>query len=485
MDAEELSLQIIKATRDDCVDVRDVEKLFGKLLSGADIENRLELVQSLIKYLATGSSFFELDDSSQNSVIKLLSLLLDKYSIDYILQNFYSLNDLINFINLTKNNNVFKLISNLLLKISPIDILSNTELIKILITKLNDVELSLGIINSIEDFIMNLALVNNSELMKRRLLSHEIINLLMSMRNSGKDKQIVRLLDLISNVYLNFVKDGDIPTYLYSFEFKDFIQDDVMLVVCIIDFHNRVLSKIIEDNNRLCWLSDKLVNQYEYIVRLLFDQNLADHDNKSFIINEVTIFTTQLSYLPEGKYFDNLNGKYHIIDRAIDDYTYNDESISLLSKINPNYLMNKQQFLKDFAIYKVKFIPILNNLIQKESIFEIVKLKNFNTSSLKNLPSLKELFGVLVVMSSFKWSTFHLLNHLPSIMNTLLDNAFDIVEPEVFELKKQILANLIFSNTIEELGIWNSKIRETYSLMLDGKPLKDKDVQVAVYDQFS
>lgn len=420
------------------VELQRVVLLHDKVLKDPSLFND-EFVKSLISFVGT-IRFEQQEVEVQELLVKSFDVLIDRFNFDQVVE-IVSTNEIIHGFELTNNTMILSSLCKLVLKASPIDLWANTELIKVLMQKLESVE-EIGVVSIVENLILELSELG--ELIRRRLVSKEIVSMLKKLRNSSIDRK-VRLFDLISNVYLSFLHiNDDFPIdFFFQFTNEEVMNDDIMYPISILNYYNGVLTKInqrnlvwILPNLRLDPFIEMLVNDEEYIF-------------KNFIMGELTLLIGKLSHFHE--YFHQLDSRFNIVDRMVND-DFQDPTLStrLLSIVDPILLKDSSSFLNNLTL-NTKNIPIWLNLISNEEIFVQLDL---NSNSFKKIPSAEDLFVLLEKMSEFKWSSVYLLQHLPATMNQLLDS--QIINTEILNMKITILKNLLqYSSSYK---IWNDKI---------------------------
>ncbi|KAG7862016.1 hypothetical protein KL939_001037 [Ogataea angusta] len=375
----------------------------------------------------------------KNHAIDLFNEVINHYHFDTIVQEF-SLEMLISGLQ-GHNENLKILIIDIVARATPPDLVANTPFISIMLNLLADPATTIGTVGAIERSLVVLA---KGELVQRRLLSKECLDLLRKIR---ADSQVFsRCFDLCSEL-LPVMKD--LPDDLYLMPESEFSQsNDVLLNAYVVSFYNKLLDTIRFDKIDLL---DKLDEQIGYICRLYVDDTFVPEIKTLFSLEPV-VFLANLSRLDASK-FAEFDRQYKIIDHAT---SHSDEpSVFLLSNIDPRLLASKTQFLETLPLTATT-VQIFENLVSKQEIFSKLdippsKILNLSTSSFLELVRALSLYDHTVAQL-IRW---------PSVMNRLLDEYKNINNPEIWKLKMAILEQLYNRN----VDVWKEKIEQELARM--------------------
>ncbi|QPG73254.1 hypothetical protein FOA43_000562 [Brettanomyces nanus] len=392
---------------------------------------------------------------AKNASIQMLDSILDHFTFDQILSKF-NMNLLIEGLS-TDKSELRILITQIISKARPADIVANTSIVVTLFRLLANEDSSIGLVNSIQQCILILAA--NGELVRRRILSDEVTNVLLQMKQNSKVAP--RLYDLIVEL-LPIIPD--IPERLYLVTFDQFENDDDLLLnSLIISFYSNILQSAMVDA-RMKPIVDSISEQIDYITRVYIDKSFKT-ELRSFFNLEPVIFLCKLSQIAPQK-FASMDSKYHILDYAIDRYTGKDDdtSIYLLANVEPRFLETKDSFLQGFEL-KGKTTPIYNNLIKDQLLLES---KLPVTSSQIAQLEVSDFLEVIRALSSTDFGIYKLVNTWSSLIVKLL-SITDITSPDVWQAKLSILDSLYQARS--SLGVWSPKIVDAFSLMKNGRAL--------------
>lgn len=162
-------------------------------------------------------------------------------------------------------------------------------------------------------------------------------------------------------------------------------------------------------------------------------------------------------------------------------------SPSLFVRCTPALISNKNIFFqenfagKSFVGSGRLVFDVLLHLIDDETFFSLLSQNILTTENLKRL-SQDKLFQVLMQMSLYDYSVQHLLSEMPYLVSTYLVSVNrEITNPEVWELKREVLKELI-ENRSSLLGIWEPELKKCYSEMVNGRKIRDVMPAVDVTD---
>lgn len=416
------------------------------------------------------------NDEIKLDTIKIMDSILYHYSFEQIINLFFNLQVLEEGLNIG-NNSLRILITKIIKKSSPSDLIANTIFLHKLIELLNSDEISIGLTNEIEKTVIKLC--QDGELIRRRLVSQEILTLLFKLRTNYK--LLPRLLDLLAGIIPTFQENLiELPKELYIIpldEFNKLAQDDVLLITYIISFYTKLVSILnkLNKSQRDLILNNIKSEQLKYITEIYTDDEYLSNDKLFFKFEPVELLIA-LSY-NSIETFKEMNKNNLILSKMIDEYKFREESLVLISNINPILLMNSNDFIIKLRLNS-KTIMIYNNLIStRETFSKLIELNNdIKDFKIINFKLDTETFMKLILfLSNFNYSTEFLINNLSNCLNKLIDdfNSNNILNKEIWNLKLKILDNLLFKNS-DLINVWEPKLKGEYNLMVKGSEFESK-----------
>jgi len=411
--------------------------------NGEDIKSLLTTVAEVLNNENLNIDF--------NKVIELLDAVLLNLSFEEVVELF-KFDSMVKALN-SPNENLQILALKVSSKSTPTDIIANTEVIPKAVELLASKDTSIRVVNEIEK---GLGVLLKGELIRRRLLSDNVVSTLFDMKSSKDTTLKTRLLDLVIQL-LPFVLEHELTQELYCFE--DFLGDgDILYTLNLIRFYTEILN-IVDSSLNNHWLLNNIQPQIEIIGKLYADR-YENTDIEYFALTEISLFLKKLSYVSVYS-FKSIDHKY--VKLTKDDFF-------LLATLNPSYLATSYSSLLKNINVSADNIPVFRNVISDKTSFELIKPK-LTTEKLLRLPYL-ELVAMLVKLSEFQYSAKYLLEELPQIMNKLLQGQ-NIVEPESYSLRKATIENLV-NYPDETLDIWKEALNEENYKLSHGNPAKSQ-----------
>lgn len=417
----------------------------------------------LINQLLLDENYYELD--SHGILIELLlSLLsyltfkqvLNFYPKVFILDNLFESNvavvnilclkiiilniqeqDTLNF--LQENNVIYRLIEKFFTEDTPIAVLSQIEL---LITKLQSKE-QIELLEPIEPILQ-----------KTRNLESTIL--------------LARYLDLLTIIHPKLHK---LSPGLYTFTRDDFFrfQSDPLFLVLLIQFYGRLIRE-----------------QAQLELEFVLSEILSSYDRfDSLVRPEVVQLVSTISY---GRSYKDLLQTYEIFKtyNLIQVFERNETEIKLLSISNPEtiYKLNLSIYSDVLAHLNLftenSYFPILLNFLQPTTTFFQLK-HQLDNERLAKLP-MDKLFKLLLVMAKHEHTKEYLFNSLPNIISANLLES-DIRNHELWNLKLQILEQLLENDSVPGFNYWRDQLQQNYDFMRFGKSYKNIKPKVDIIDE--
>ncbi|GME83659.1 unnamed protein product [Ambrosiozyma monospora] len=347
---------------------------------------------------------------AKNSSISLLNAILLHFDFDQII-TFFDVDQLIEA--MTKGNEELKLLAiGVVLRAKPADLIANTPILLTLFQLLREPETTLRLVTNIANCVVTLA--SDGELVRRRILSNEIVTQMKKMRDDLKVD--TRLFDLVVEL-LPVIPD--LPEELYLVSKNEFIKsDDILHDSVIVSFYSKLIDSIslMRDESIQEKLLQKLDEQVNYITKVYLDDTFKTELKLLFNIEPV-IFLSKLSQLFHKK-FEQLNTRLNIVDHAIAKYQVDESSWFLLSNVNPDFLKSKKEFIQNLPLNE-KYISIYANLISNKELFT-EKLALDPKQALKlTVDSFLELMAPLTLKD---YGVAKLVDSWPELLTRLLDD---------------------------------------------------------------
>ncbi|RCK65382.1 DNA mismatch repair protein HSM3 [Candida viswanathii] len=426
-------------------------------------EQYFQTIIPLLNQILLDDKYYELDP--HGILIDLLLALLSNlsfkqvltfYPIEFILANLFESNvPVVNILCLKiiilnihehetlqflKTNDVIsRLVEKFFTEETPISVLGQIEL---LLTKLETKE-EIASLDPIEPILR-----------KTRKLENTII--------------LARYLDLL-NIVLPKLKK--LSPALYTFTRDDFFkfESDPLFLVLLVQFYGRLVRE-----------------QSELELEFVLSEILSSFDKfDSLVKSEVVELVTKISY---GRSYTDLLDSYQIFKthNLIQVFEKNETDIKLLSKANPQviYDLNNSIYTDVLAHLNLftnnAYFPILLNFIEPTTTFFQLKLQ-LDNNRLSRLP-MDKLFNLLLVMAKYEHSKEHLFNSLPNIISANLLES-DIRNHELWNLKVEILEQLLENQTVPGFDYWHEQLQQNYDYMRFGKSYKNIIPKVDIIDE--
>ncbi|GMG21436.1 unnamed protein product [Ambrosiozyma monospora] len=401
---------------------------------------------------------------AKNSSISLLNAILLHFDFEQIV-TFFDVEQLIEA--MTKGNEELKLLAiGVVSRAKPADLIANTPILLTLFQLLRDPETSLRLVTSITNCVVTLA--TDGELVRRRILSNEIVTQMKEMRDDPKVD--TRLFDLVVEL-LPVIPD--LPEELFLVSKNEFVKsDDLLHDSVIVSFYSKLIDSIslMRDESSQEKLLEKLDEQVNYITKIYLDDTFKPELKLLFSVEPV-IFLSKLSQLFHRK-FQQLNTRFKILDHAIAKYQVDECSWFLLSNINPDFLKSKTEFIKNLPLNE-KYVSVYANLISNKELFTEKLALDSNRAVKLTVDSF---LGLMVPLTLKDYGVAKLVDSWPELLTRLLDDIKDVRGKEIWDLKIECLENLL--KHYEQLGIWEDKVKSEYLFMKKGKTFATPAVDV-------
>ncbi|KAF6061088.1 hypothetical protein FOB64_006530 [Candida albicans] len=297
-----------------------------------------------------------------------------------------------------------------------------------------------------------------------------LITVLNENSRPGKYCIIVTLFGLV-NLLLRYLPE--FSPHLYSFTKQEFLkyQDDPLFLILLIQFYVKLV-RLKAPVDLSLPLSDilSLYDKFDLLVK-----------------NEVVELVAQLSFTQSYTdiLFKSQIFKTHNLLEVFEKTENSD--IRLLSKANPQviYELNNSIYPDVLAHLNLftnnLYFPILLNFMSSTTIFYQLKL-HLNNEKLSQLP-MDKLFKLLLEMSTHNHSKEHLFNNLPTIMSTNLLETEDLRNNELWNLKLEILQNLLNDDSVPGFEFWHQELTRNYELMTFGRVFRNAAPRVDIIDE--
>ncbi|ODV60165.1 uncharacterized protein ASCRUDRAFT_8921 [Ascoidea rubescens DSM 1968] len=430
-----------------------------------DLTNVSPIIEKILKLLEKDRSllfYFKIDPNLK--LIDILKAIFSRLSINQ-LNSIFDINQLVLVLNTVRIPDF----ASLAIKIIQVDYNNNSELIDQdilfhLISILNsnqkiDYEYINSIINSFKGYFIN----NNnsnpdknglSKIYNKLLSDKKIISIFNQMKTSSSTLIISRYFEIIL-VLTEYLPQNElsIQNKLIS-EFDQFYYIDLKLYLTdflflanIIKFQTDLLNFINQDSLKFDWLLTilKKNNLIHEIIKVWIKRN--EIPDLNWIINEFILYLSALSYINNASLINEFYPVYSNNQNFVDK-----NNSFYLSNINPEFLLtlNSQNVIRLNSLsLNNKSSVIFCNLVNNINSFNFIK-SIFTDSNLNNL-QLFELYELLLVMSSFTYSSQFLFTDIPSIINNKLlmndrnniDENIVISDANLQKMRLKILSNLI------------------------------------------
>ncbi|CUM49488.1 unnamed protein product [Debaryomyces tyrocola] len=444
-----------------------------------ELNKFISLFIPTINSLLNGEHYFEIDP--ERVVISLLDTILAYLNIGEILL-LYPLDFIIN--GLTGDSAIccmiIRLLRNNAMSEITVKLFDETVILNTILSRYFEKDVTLNVVNQVELLISELVGLS-STVVSTKLLSTEFRDLYDHARDS--EDKLVKFLDYIL-LLMPYVleKQFDLPKNYYVLSYLDFSDnDDVLQVVLFIQFYSKLIQRINtfgKDTNIIHNIKPCLKDLVLY-----FKTRQNDDIVQSFYANDIVdvLFHVSYSKVPELIAFnEEVVGQYELF-KSYNLFLHLDCDIKLLSTFNPRALPLEiiEDILQEISIFNQRYFIILLNCIGSENVFN--KLIPRLTTSVISKLSFDMLYSLLLRMSEFEYSRKHLINGLPNIVSDYLANPPNVSESEIWNLKKDTLQNLLFSDT--DLNVWHDPISKNFSLMCNGRKVQDILPQVDIADK--
>lgn len=170
------------------------------------------------------------------------------------------------------------------------------------------------------------------------------------------------------------------------------------------------------------------------------------------------------------------------------DFSSADE-VGYFCKINLSVITNKSDFFHDnfskwtFQLASYAHFCCLIHLIDNEDFFAVlVESRKLEDEKLNNLPQ-NLLFELVERLTRYDYSSTYLLHKLPHVVLThLMAVDPNVVNPEIWEFKKQALQNLLMYRNVD-LGFWQQGLSQCFREMHEGRQTRSVEPKVDVTDE--
>lgn len=325
-------------------------------------------------------------------------------------------------------------------------------------------ETPISVLNKIERLI---TVVNGVEEIK---LLELCIPILKEIRELDNTVLLSRYLDLVS-LLLRYLPD--FSPQLYSFTKQEFLKylDDPLFLILLIQFYVKLV-KLEAPVDLSLPLSDilSLYDKFDFLVK-----------------NEVVELVAQMTFTQSytDVLFKSQIFKTHNLLEVFEKTENSDTR--LLSKANPQVIYELNNAIYPDVLAHLNlftnnlYFPILLNFMGSTTIFYQLKL-HLNNEKLSQLP-MDKLFKLLLEMSTHNHSKEHLFNNLPTIMATNLLETEDLRNNELWNLKLEILQNLLNNDSVPGFEFWHQELTRNYELMAFGRVFRNAAPRVDVIDE--
>lgn len=311
-------------------------------------------------------------------------------------------------------------------KASPVDIIANTEIVPLCIRLVAEPSTDVAVVS---DFERTMDVLLTGELIRRRVLSSEVITILRTMKTEVT--LLMRLYDFLVKL-LPLTTAGDVPSDL--FQITEWCADEFWILATL-QFYTTLLGSTHED-----------------------------------LTPSIKIICENYSEDPlSGSYFSALLAKlsYTLDLQELDAYILPSiRNLDLLGQLNPEYLVsNHTSLIKSLPPLSQSTAHVYANLFKSPRAFGLTK-EQLKSSYLTRCTYI-ELLGMVYALTNYAHSAQYLLQNHPAIMNRLINPRTEIIETEAFQLRRDCLENLINC----DLGIWKSRVLNEWDKVTKGRRL--------------
>ncbi|AOW30688.1 DNA mismatch repair protein HSM3 [Candida albicans L26] len=402
-----------------------------------------------------------------NVLIRLLPEILSHLSFEQILM-YYPNDFILHFLFEEKLENVSVICLEVILlnlqEPETLQFLRDNNVISRLLREVYFKKTPISVLNKIERLITVLNGIEEINLLE------SCLPILKKIRDQGNTVLLSRYLDLV-NLLLRYLPE--FSPHLYSFTKQEFLkyQDDPLFLILLIQFYVKLV-RLKAPVDLSLPLSDilSLYDKFDLLVK-----------------NEVVELVAQLSFTQSYTdiLFKSQIFKTHNLLEVFEKTENSD--IRLLSKANPQviYELNNSIYPDVLAHLNLftnnLYFPILLNFMSSTTIFYQLKL-HLNNEKLSQLP-MDKLFKLLLEMSTHNHSKEHLFNNLPTIMSTNLLETEDLRNNELWNLKLEILQNLLNDDSVPGFEFWHQELTRNYELMTFGRVFRNAAPRVDIIDE--
>ncbi|CAH2350946.1 DNA mismatch repair protein Hsm3p [[Candida] railenensis] len=325
-----------------------------------------------------------------------------------------------------------------------------------------------------------------------KLLEPTSIKIYESVRVSKDSTLLTRLVDFIAIIGEPALVDPKLSTLLpnsvYTFKVSDFLEEDgnevssdPLLAILLIQFYKKLV-KMPLSVDVLKSAGPTLENLVQ-----VFSKRNTDTEVQLFYANDLAEFICEWSwttYVPLINMLEGVLEKFEVFKFYNLYLDSSDADINLLAGFNMDR-MNNPEFLEEltdiYSLFSKRYFTILNSLVNYPKYCEqLIHMKIISVNTISKL-SMDMLYRLLYELTRKKHSTSWLLQQ-PQLMNDYILGT-NVSENEIWNLKKDSLSNLLEINTPEELGVWYDNIKENFSLMSNGRNVRNIAPGVAIADE--
>ncbi|SCV00318.1 LANO_0F06260g1_1 [Lachancea nothofagi CBS 11611] len=433
---------------------------FNELLSEAQLQFSTALSfhgQEVTEFLANMKQIMSEDSYPEldyDMAVDVVGQIVRMVSFDQIL-GVFEVGDLMNVFN-SNVPSLIKLACRVIQRSDPKGLFAGSGLIDLLLIQLFDTKTDVGVIAEIESALKELSC---DVLIRRRILGDNAV-LLMRTKTNSDPICTARLLELLQSIF-PYANSGELNNKLFIFSGKNIIESidrDIFLFIAITNYYSRLLEVVRNKNESghsgariLNHILNEVIPTYGKLYREQETHFTAWNYGRKYIFNLVK----EISLLRESEYFRLLDEKYLHITASNPDF------LEFLKFVNPAYLIENQgKAIMDMLRVTPSHLAVFRNLISNESSFNTIKEK-LNADRILEMPYIEQMV-LLQKLTSYDYSAYYLLNNLSKVMSNVVDDkAGRITEPETFELRREVLENLLLLPN-DFLNVWADPIKKSY-----------------------
>lgn len=396
-------------------------------------------------------------------IIELIEAVLSPLSFEEVL-TFISIDDLVS--GLDSGISPLQIICiKQIAKAQPPDLVANTPLVDKLLEIFADPKTRST--QAVHDALIKLA--SKGQLILKRMFSASSSSVLHQMHDSDNAVLQARLMALLESI---LVLNWDVPVSLIQFPVLIFSPEspswDVLQTITVIQFYRTIIEHV-HPRDLVKDVRDQI-----FAIAALFAKRNSFSDVRSFLLTEIFLLFREISR-QEYELFKELDEQYQIVSSVLMG-TDSDDRISLLSYINPRYLLESSPVHAiDYVQFKASEIPILLNLFSYEPTFNRIDPDQSRLLSLA-YPNLLQL---LIGLAQTPFGLKKLLSEWPQVMHAVISRN-NIRVPEIFNLRRELLEILI-DKPEPTLGVWYSGLKTAYQEIIFG-PGYGQEAQAIVAD---